>query len=87
MIATVVAGSIAGSASAGLWNVANAAANGSPSPPNPFVVNDVASLALADSIPNNINLSGNAANNVVQNANLTSVLLGLGGGAMSASAG
>jgi hypothetical protein len=87
VIATVVAGSIAGSASAGLWNVANAAANGTPSPPNPFVVNDVASLALADSIPNNINLSGNAANNVVQNANLTSVLLGLGGGAMSASAG
>lgn len=87
VIATIVAGTVAGSASAGLWNVANAAANGSPNPPNPFTVNDVAAIALADSIASPINLSANAANNVVQNANLTSVLLGLGGGAMSASAG
>lgn len=86
VIATVVAGSVAGSASAGLWNVANAAANGSPSPPNPFTINDVASLSLNDGI-GNIDMSGNAANNVVQNVALESVLLGLGGGAMSASAG
>lgn len=86
VIATVVATSLAGTASAGLWNVANAAANGSPSPPNPFTVNDVASIALNDGV-GNINMSANAANTVVQNANLTSVLLGLGGGAMSASAG
>jgi len=86
VIATVVATSLAGTASAGLWNVANAAANGSPSPPNPFTVNDVASIALNDGV-GNINMSANAANTVVQNSNLTSVLLGLGGGAMSASAG
>lgn len=86
VIATVVATSLAGTASAGLWNVANAAANGSPSPPNPFTVNDVASIALNDGV-GNIIMSANAANNVVQNVALESVLLGLGGGAMSASAG
>ncbi len=86
VIATVVAGSIAGSASAGLWNVANAAANGTPSPPNPFVVNDVASVALNDGT-NNINLSANAANNVVQNVALESQLFTNASGALNASAG
>lgn len=86
VFATVLATSIAGTASAGMWSVANAAANGSPTPPNPFMVTDVAALALNDGVAN-INLSANAANNVVQNVALEAVLLGLGGGAMTANAG
>lgn len=86
VFATVLCTSIAGSASAGVWSIANAAANGSPTPPNPFMVNDVAAIALNDGVAN-INLSANAANNVVQNVALEAVLLGLGGGAMTANAG
>lgn len=82
----MAAAAICGSSSAALWQINNAAANGAPVPPNPFFVSSVGSFALNDGT-SNINLSGNAANNVVQNLALESVLLGLGGGVMSANAG
>jgi hypothetical protein len=88
LCATVMAAaaSICGSASAALWQINNAAANGAPVPPNPFYVNNVGSFALNDGT-SNINLSGQAANAVTQNLALESVLLGLGSGVMQASSG
>jgi hypothetical protein len=85
-VASIVAASMASIAGAGQWSVANAAANGSPSPPNPFTVQDVASLALFNGV-SNVDLSANAANNVVQDVGLETELLNLNGGAMSATAG
>ena len=94
-VASIVAASMASIAGAGQWSVANAAANGSPSPPNPFTVQDVASLALNNGV-SNVDLSANAANNVVQDVGLEtlrsiSILklrnLSLNGGTMSATAG